>query len=226
MTTGDEYLRDLEGKYDDYTVYDRDASKIGKVDELFLGENDREEYIGVNTGLFGLSGTTLIPLEIVNVDENEKALRVDESKDRIKDAPSYSNEDDIDSEYEDKVRQHFGLGSSGGGGTYGRYSNDETNGQEAGRGESDEGRRDEDSGGSGDENPSASGALQTDQEGSSNKVEPGDGESSAPGYRDSESGGRGEGMGLTNKRRRVRRRSLREENEELFEEEETSGRPE
>jgi len=51
----------------------------------------------------------------------------------------------------------------------------------------------------------------------------GDREVSGAGYRDAEGGDQGEGMGLTSRKRRVRRRSLREENEEVFEEEETSG---
>jgi hypothetical protein len=59
----DERLRELEDKYEGFTVYDRDGDKIGKVDDLFVDDSDREEYIGVKMGLFGLSGTTLIPME-------------------------------------------------------------------------------------------------------------------------------------------------------------------
>jgi len=125
VASGDERLSGLEEKYDGYTVYDDDGEKIGKVDELFVDENDREEYIGVKMGLLGLSGTTLIPMEIARVDERNKAIRVAESKERVKDAPNYSGQDDIDSEYENRVRRHFALEpieTSAGRGTYGRYS--------------------------------------------------------------------------------------------------------
>jgi sporulation protein YlmC with PRC-barrel domain len=44
----DERLRELEDKYEGFTVYDRDGDKIGKVDDLFVDDSDREEYIGVN----------------------------------------------------------------------------------------------------------------------------------------------------------------------------------
>jgi len=83
----DEQLSKLEEKYDGYTVNDRDGDKIGKVDELFVDETDREEYIGVKMGLLGISGTTLIPLEMARVDEQDRVIEVSESKERVKDAP-------------------------------------------------------------------------------------------------------------------------------------------
>src|SRR5918993_5385835 len=60
----DQRLKELDDKYEDYTIYDNVGEKIGKVDDVFIDETDREEYIGVKMGLFGLSGTTLIPMEI------------------------------------------------------------------------------------------------------------------------------------------------------------------
>jgi len=246
VTNGGERQGGLEGKYDGYTVYDRDGDKIGKVDDIFVDEDDREEYVGVKTGLFGLSGTTMIPAEIISASEGDRALRVDVPKERIKDAPNYGDQDDIDAAYEDRVRQHFGLettGTSSGRGSYGPYSDsggadDRTgnDGRETGREESDEGRRGEDSGGyregnaptTGTSTGASTGAQTEDREGSGGEMERGGGgdrEVSGAGYRDAEGGDQGEGMGLTSRRRRVRRRSLREENEEVFEEEETSGGP-
>src|SRR5215211_6536644 len=55
----DERLKELDDKYEDYAVYDNAGEKIGKVDDVFIDETDREEYIGVKMGLFGLSGKTL-----------------------------------------------------------------------------------------------------------------------------------------------------------------------
>jgi hypothetical protein len=51
--TSEERLRELEEKYEDYKVYDNQGNKIGKVDDLFVDETDREEYIGVKLGLLG-----------------------------------------------------------------------------------------------------------------------------------------------------------------------------
>ena len=58
----------IEDRYAGYTVYDPDADKIGKVDDLFVDENDQPEYIGVKMGLLG-TRSTLIPWELVEVRE-------------------------------------------------------------------------------------------------------------------------------------------------------------
>ncbi|MCA1718643.1 MAG: PRC-barrel domain-containing protein [Actinobacteria bacterium] len=120
----DDRLRELEERYEGYEVYDDAGEKIGKVDDLFIDENDREEYIGVKMGLFGLSGKTLIPMEIARVDEQERRIEVAASKDHVKNAPHYHDDDDIDHEFEARIREHFGLERQETvpeRGTYGRY---------------------------------------------------------------------------------------------------------
>ena len=122
--TSDDRLRELEERYEGYTVYDNRGEKIGKVDDLFVDEADREEYIGVKTGFFGLK-STLIPMEIVRINDREHTMEVSEPKDHVKDAPTFGDDDDITPEYEDRIRRHFGLESlepSAERGAYGRYS--------------------------------------------------------------------------------------------------------
>jgi len=116
----EERLRELEEKYEDYTVYDNQGSKIGKVDDLFVDEKDHEEYIGVKMGFLGRK-STLIPTEIIRVNENDRTIEVAESKDHVKNAPSFDDDEDVTSEYEERIRRHFGLESlqGGSGGTYG-----------------------------------------------------------------------------------------------------------
>jgi sporulation protein YlmC with PRC-barrel domain len=116
-------LRELEEKYEDYRVYDNQGERIGKVDDLFVDETDREEYIGVKMGFLGLK-STLIPMDIVRVNEGERTIEVSESKDHVKNAPSFDDDEDITSDYEERIRNHFGLesvGTSSRGG-YGAYS--------------------------------------------------------------------------------------------------------
>jgi sporulation protein YlmC with PRC-barrel domain len=105
-------LRELEEKYEDYKVYDNQGEKIGKVDDLFVDETDREEYIGVKMGFLGLK-STLIPMDIVRVNESERTIEVSESKDHVKSAPTFDDDEDITSDYEDRIRSHFGLESVG-----------------------------------------------------------------------------------------------------------------
>ncbi len=99
----------IEDLYAGYEVYDRNGEKIGKVDDLFVDEHDNPEYIGVKTGFFGLK-STLIPWELLRVNEGRHALEVQETKDRVKDAPSFDDDEEITPQYEREVHDHFGLG--------------------------------------------------------------------------------------------------------------------
>jgi sporulation protein YlmC with PRC-barrel domain len=141
----EERLRELEEKYEGYTVYDNQGSKIGKVDDLFVDEKDHEEYIGVKLGLLGRK-STLIPTEIVRVNENDRTIEVSESKDHVKDAPSFDDDEDVTGEYEERIRSHFGLESlqGGSGGSYGATSGTAASG--SGTSDHDEGHSSESSG--------------------------------------------------------------------------------
>ncbi len=118
--TSEDRLRELEEKYEGYKVYDNRGEKIGKVDDLFIDEADREEYIGVKMGFLGRK-STLIPMDIARVNEADRAIEVSESKDHVKDAPSFDDDEDITPEYEDRIRSHFGLESLGSSHTRGSY---------------------------------------------------------------------------------------------------------
>ncbi len=148
----EERLRELEEKYEGYTVYDNSGSKIGKVDDLFVDEQDHEEYIGVKMGLLG-SKSTLIPTEIVRVNEQDRSIEVSESKDHVKDAPSFSDDEDIDAAYEERIRRHFGLETSQSSSDRGSYG---AGGAAAGYGASDRDEQTHDSGTS-DEDPASVG---------------------------------------------------------------------
>ena len=116
----------VEDRYAGYTVYDRDGDKVGKVDDLFVDESDQPEYIGVKMGFFGTS-STLIPMEIVTVDEQNESMTVGEEKSRIKDGPNFDDDREITPEFERQVHEYFGLQYGGGGtdrGTYGDYYGD------------------------------------------------------------------------------------------------------
>src|SRR5215203_5107623 len=120
IVASEEKLRELEDKYEGYTVYDNRGGKIGKVDDLFIDEADREEYIGVKMGFLGRK-STLIPMDIVRVNEADRALEVSESKDHVKDAPSFDDDEDITPEYEERIRSNFGLEARASSGSRGSY---------------------------------------------------------------------------------------------------------
>jgi uncharacterized protein (TIGR02271 family) len=62
----------LEERFAGYEVYDPSGEKIGKVDDLFLDENDQPEYIGVKMGFLGTS-STLIPVGIATIEEQVRS---------------------------------------------------------------------------------------------------------------------------------------------------------
>ncbi len=118
----------LEDQYAGYEVYDRNREKIGKVDDLFVDENDRAEYLGVKMGFLGLEGTSLIPWELIRVDEQGHRIEVSVEKAQVKEGPSFNDDEDITSQYENEVRSHYGLGAMQGAaerGAYGDYYTDE-----------------------------------------------------------------------------------------------------
>jgi uncharacterized protein (TIGR02271 family) len=119
----------LEDRYAGYTVYDPNGEKIGKVDDLFVDENDQPEYIGVKMGFLGLR-STLIPAAVANIDEANERVEVSESKERVKDAPTFDDDKEITPEMEDEVHSYFGVQRSGSAdagerGAYGAYYGDE-----------------------------------------------------------------------------------------------------
>jgi uncharacterized protein (TIGR02271 family) len=115
---------ELEEYFAGYTVYDANREKIGKVDDLFVDEDDNPEYIGVKTGFLGTK-STLIPIELVRVNDRRGLVEIRTDKDLVKDGPSFDDDEEISPEYEERVRAHYGLGRGRQGvaqrGAYGDY---------------------------------------------------------------------------------------------------------
>ena len=92
----------MEDRYVGYTVYDQFDQKIGKVDDLFLGENDQPEYVGVKMGFLGTS-STLIPFQMATVDDERQAIVVSTDKDTAKNGPAFDDDREITPEFEQEV---------------------------------------------------------------------------------------------------------------------------
>ena len=98
----------MENRFTDYAVYDQYYEKIGKVDDLFINEAGQPEYIGVKMGLFGTK-STLIPFEVVRVNDRRKLVEVAADRDLIQEAPTFDDDQEITPELEGRIRRHFGL---------------------------------------------------------------------------------------------------------------------
>src|SRR5919107_5656931 len=107
----------IENQYAGYTVVDEGGSKIGKVDDLFLDENDQPEYFGVKMGFLGTS-STLIPADITTIDNEQGLIEVSQPKSTVQDGPAFDDDREITPGYENEVRSYYGLGPVESSGSY------------------------------------------------------------------------------------------------------------
>ncbi len=124
---GDERSERMGERFAGYRVYDRHYEKIGKVEHLFVDENDRLEYVGVKTGFFG-NHSALIPMDIVRVNDERQLMEVNAEKDTITNSPTFDDDGDMTPEFEDRIYAHFGLkrgGRTTDRGGYGAYYADQ-----------------------------------------------------------------------------------------------------
>ena len=99
----------LEERFSGYEVHDSAGGKVGEVDEIFVDEDGRPEYVGMKTNPSGVV-SSLIPLEAVRVDEGRRTIEVPSlPKGRIEDGPSYGEGREITPDLEQRVRSYYGL---------------------------------------------------------------------------------------------------------------------
>ncbi|GAA4666969.1 PRC-barrel domain-containing protein [Streptomyces chumphonensis] len=111
-------------------AFDREGSKIGVVDEVYLDDATGEpEWAAVRTGLFGRDAfVPLRPSEVV-----EEELRVPFTRTVIKDAPDFGVGRHLSPEQELQLYHHYGLdipaagesGTAAGGEGFGRLAGDD-----------------------------------------------------------------------------------------------------
>ncbi len=92
----------------EYNVYDSHYEKIGKVDDLLVDENDRVVYIGVKMGFFGRN-STIVPTEIIRVNDRRELIEISEPAESIKHAPHFGHGEELNPELENHVRSYYGL---------------------------------------------------------------------------------------------------------------------
>jgi uncharacterized protein (TIGR02271 family) len=120
----------IEDRFAGYTVYDQHYEKFGNVDDLFVDENDQPEYIGVKMGFLGMS-STLIPMDVVRVNDQRQLVEVAADKDYVKDGPTFDDDKEITPEFEQQVYSYYGLqraDSTAERGAYDSYHREENTG--------------------------------------------------------------------------------------------------
>lgn len=101
-----------ENRYAGYTVRDCAGDKIGKVDEFFVDDDDRTEYIGVK--IDSLEPRSIrIPIDVTRVNEQRRLVEVAVSKEGIEDALALADGDETTPDFEQQVRSFFGVTNDG-----------------------------------------------------------------------------------------------------------------
>src|SRR3712207_5737964 len=92
----------IEDRFAGYEVYDQAGEKIGKVDDLFVDEKDSPEYIGVKMDFLG-TRSTLIPMDLVTVDDSAGRLDVATDKETAKNGPTFDDDRKITPNFENEI---------------------------------------------------------------------------------------------------------------------------
>ena len=106
--SGQDPFAGLKDSSEEYSVYDAHYERIGKVDDVLLDERDAVSYIGVKLGFLG-TNSTLVPVEIVRVNDRRHLIEVAEEAETIKHAPHFGHDETVSPDLEDRVRSYFGL---------------------------------------------------------------------------------------------------------------------
>src|SRR5947209_3090691 len=93
-----------------YEVHDASGTKIGKVDNVWVDDATNElEFVGVKTGwLMGM--THVIPVASAQIADG--SIQVPIAEDQIKNAPSFSGDEELTPEQEDEIYSYYGEGRS------------------------------------------------------------------------------------------------------------------
>ena len=77
-----------------YDVIDKSGNKIGTVNNLWVDQNHRPEFIGVKTGwLFGKNH--VVSVHTADVNHKSRIIHLPFSEDKIKNAPSFDADADL-----------------------------------------------------------------------------------------------------------------------------------
>ena len=89
-------------------VHDTEGQKIGSASEVYLDdETGQPEWVTVSTGMFGTK-TSFVPLR--DADLTNDGLRVNVTKDRVKDAPKIDTDGHLSPQEEQELYRYYGLG--------------------------------------------------------------------------------------------------------------------
>ena len=117
-----------DGRFAGYEIYAQADEWIGKLEDLFVDEDDNPEYVGVRASSSS-SRSALIPADVVAVDDRLRRMVVSRPKGVVEAGPTLGYDEEVTPELEEQVRRHYGLTvlqDSEGRSSYGAYYRDDT----------------------------------------------------------------------------------------------------
>jgi uncharacterized protein (TIGR02271 family) len=91
-----------------YDVFDRSQKHLGNVSGLWTDNSGQPAFIGVKTSwLFGK--THVIPLRDAQIDAEEGHIYVGYDEDKIKDAPAFDTDAELDNTQEQEIYSYYGM---------------------------------------------------------------------------------------------------------------------
>ena len=103
-----EEFGELKRAHREYKVTDEHYEKLGGIEELLVDAADRPLYIGIRTSVLKPE-VTLIPMDIVRINDKRQLAEVARTKYDIEHAPTLAESEEVTKEFEDGVRSYFGL---------------------------------------------------------------------------------------------------------------------
>jgi uncharacterized protein (TIGR02271 family) len=124
----DDRLGRPEERFAGYEIYAQGDERVGKLEDLYIDEDDNPEYVGVRAGSSS-TRSALIPADIVAVDDRLRRMVVSRPRGMVEAGPGLGYDEEVTPELEERVRSHYGLTvpqDSEGRSRYGTYYGDDT----------------------------------------------------------------------------------------------------
>jgi uncharacterized protein (TIGR02271 family) len=95
-------------RYIGYTVVDRNGNKVGTLDCLWSDHTGEPAFLGVKTGWL-LGRTHVVPAQRVEVNAAARTIRLPYDESKIKSAPSYEGDAQLDERTEREVATYYNI---------------------------------------------------------------------------------------------------------------------
>jgi len=99
-------------RYIDFDVVDKNDSKIGTLNSLWVDREGQPAFLGVKTGwIFGKNH--VVPADAAEVNQAARKIRLPFDEDTIKKAPAHDADRDLDLDAEREICDYYHLGMAG-----------------------------------------------------------------------------------------------------------------